>query len=191
MSSTSSTSSLGQPISEKLNWDNFLLWKAQVILIVHGTQLFGYLDGTVPERVKTDSTHAAWIAQDQQLLTFINASLSREVLSHVATCTTSAAVWKGISEMFSSASRARMIKLCMRLFTTRKGEQLAATYYNKMKGFADEMDAASKPLEDEDFISYVLAGLDQDYNSFVENMVKKTEISLGSLYSQLLVAVAQ
>jgi hypothetical protein len=38
-----------------------------------------------------------------------------------------------------------------------------------MKGFADEMATAGKPLEDDDFISYVMAGLDQDYNSFVEN----------------------
>jgi hypothetical protein len=49
-----------------------------------------------------------------------------------------------------------------------------------MKIFADKMTAADKPLEDEDFISYVLAGLDQaDYNSFAENMIGKAEISLG------------
>jgi hypothetical protein len=60
-----------------------------------------------------------------------------------------------------------------------------------MKGFADEMATAGKPLEDDDFISYVMAGLDQDYNSFVENITGKTEISMGALYSQLLAAEAQ
>jgi hypothetical protein len=45
-----------------------------------------------------------------------------------------------------------------------------------------------KTLEDDDFISYVLAGLDHDYNSFIENVIRKTEISLGSLYCQLLAA---
>jgi hypothetical protein len=67
----------------------------------------------------------------------------------------------------------------------------AAAYYNKMKGFADEMAAAGKPLEDEDFISYVLAGLDQDYNLFVKNMTGKEEISLGAIYSQFLAAEAR
>jgi hypothetical protein len=62
---------------------------------------------------------------------------------------------------------------------------------NKMKGFADEMAGAGQPLEDEDFMWYVVAGLDQDYNSFVENVVGKTEIFLGSMYSQLLVAEAR
>jgi hypothetical protein len=67
-----------------------------------------------------------------------------------------------------------------------------AAYYNKMKGFTDEMAATEKPLEDEDFVSYVLAGLDQDYNSFVENVTRKAEeISLGALYSQFLAAEAK
>jgi hypothetical protein len=46
-----------------------------------------------------------------------------------------------------------------------------------MKGFADEMAAARKAREEDDFISYVLAGLDHDYNS-IENVTGKTEISL-------------
>jgi hypothetical protein len=52
-----------------------------------------------------------------------------------------------------------------------------------MKGFADEISAAGKPLEDEDFVTYVLAGLDQDYNSVVESIIDKEELSLGSVYS--------
>jgi hypothetical protein len=75
--------------------------------------------------------------------------------------------------------------------TTQKGDQLAVVYYNKMKGFADEMVVAGKPLEHDDFISYVLAGLDQEYNLFVENVTSKTEISLGALYSQLLATKAR
>jgi hypothetical protein len=46
------------------------------------------------------------------------------------------------------------------------------------------MAAAGKPLEDEDSISYVLVGHDQDYNLFMESVSGKDEISLRSLYSQ-------
>jgi hypothetical protein len=60
-----------------------------------------------------------------------------------------------------------------------------------MKGYADEMAAVGNPLEDEDFVSYLLAGLDQDYNSFVENVVRKIEITLGSLYLQFLAVEAR
>jgi hypothetical protein len=106
------------------------------------------------------------------------------VLGHVVTWTCAAAAWKEINAMFASQSRARTMQLCMRLATTRKGDESAATYYNKMKGIiTDEMAAAGKPLEDEDIISYVLTGLDHDYNLFVENVTGKAEISLGSMYS--------
>jgi hypothetical protein len=59
-----------------------------------------------------------------------------------------------------SQSHAWTIQLRTRLATTRKGDQTTVVYYNKMKIFADEMAVVGKPLEDEDFISYVLVGLD-------------------------------
>jgi hypothetical protein len=68
------------------------------------------------------------------------------------------------------------------LATTCKGDQSAAVYYNKMKAFTDEMTAAGKPLEDEDFVTYLLDGLEQDYNSCVENIASNSEISLGAIY---------
>jgi hypothetical protein len=181
--SNTTTTSLTQPASKKLTRENFLLWKAQVVLIVCGARLYGYLDGIVVELALTDATHAAWVAQDQHVLDFINVSLSREVLGHVATCTTAVAVWKELNSMFASQSKARTIQIRTHLATTHKGDQTAAAYYNKMKGFTDEMVTIGKPLEDDDFISYVLAALDQDYNSFVENVAGKTEISLGGIYS--------
>jgi hypothetical protein len=46
-------------------------------------------------------------------------------------------------------------------------------------------------LKDEEFITYVLAGLDQDYNSVVECITGKEELSLGSIYSQLLTTEAR
>lgn len=61
-----------------------------------------------------------------------------------------------------------------------------------MRGYAEEMAAAGKKLEDDDIISYILAGLDSDYNSFVENVSNRVEpIGLSTLYSQLLFAEKQ
>jgi hypothetical protein len=109
MSSSTPPSSLGQPISEKLTCDNFILWKLQLVPIVCGAQLFGFIDGTVVESARSDAAHGAWVVQDQQVLGFINASLLQEVLGHVATCTTSAAVWRELTTVFASQSCVRMI----------------------------------------------------------------------------------
>jgi hypothetical protein len=75
----------------------------------------------------------------------------------VTTFTSAVAVWRELQAIFASQSRACTIQLRTRLTTMCKGDLSAAAYYNKMKGFVDEMVAAGKPLEDDDFISYVLA----------------------------------
>jgi hypothetical protein len=147
MSSLLSSPSLGQTISEKLTRDIFLLWRAQVVRIIHGAQLYGYLDGTIKEPPSTivaskhdkieevkNPVHATWAVQDQQILGFMNASLLREVLGQVVTYTSATQTWKALNSMFTSQSRAWTMQLRSRLSTTHKGEMTAAVYFSKMKG---------------------------------------------------------
>lgn len=128
MSSSSSTSSLGQSISEKLTRENYLLLKAQVVPVVRGAQLYGHLDGTnaapaaTIEVTKDGNTvkepnpaYDAWVVYDQQVLGFLNVSLSWEVLGQVAMYTTAAEVWKALQSMFASQSRARTISCALGL----------------------------------------------------------------------------
>jgi hypothetical protein len=59
--------------------------------------------------------------------------------------------------MFASQSWARIIHLQSKLSGTRKGNSTTfVAYYAKMKGFADEMAATSKCLDDEEVITYIL-----------------------------------
>ena len=36
-----------------------------------------------------------------------------------------------------------------------------------MKGYGDEMSSAGKPLDDEDMVSYLIAGLDKKYDALI------------------------
>jgi hypothetical protein len=55
----------------------------------------------------------------------------------------------------------------MALATASKGTSSIAEYYGKMKGLADEMVAVGCRLEDEEHVSYILTGLDLDFNPIV------------------------
>jgi hypothetical protein len=58
-----------------------------------------------------------------------------------------------------------------------------------MKGFVNEMAATGKHLDDEEVTTYIHAGLDFEYNPFIEAFTAKTEPqTLNELYSQLLTA---
>jgi hypothetical protein len=126
-------------------------------------------------KIEENPAYAAWYTQDQQLLSFLINSVTKEVLGQVATETFVVAVWHAIMGMFASQSRSRIVHLCSKLSSTCKCDLSYAAYYAQMKGYADEMAAVRKRLEDEDVIYYILAGLDFDFNPFVEAFTAKTE----------------
>jgi glutathionylspermidine synthase len=113
--------------------------------------------------------------------------VSHDVLVQVAALPTAAEVWKHIETLFASQSHARVINTRMALAITQKGSFTTAEYIAKMKSLANEMAPAGKKLDDEELISYVLAGLDAEYNSLVSSIAPRVEaITFGELYSQLL-----
>jgi hypothetical protein len=113
-------------------------------------------------------------------------------LAGVASNATAVTLWAAISQSFASQSRSRVLHLRNQLVATRKGNMSIASYFSTMRGYADEMAAAGKPIDDDDVVSYILNGLDADYNSLIEQVNGMTEmISPETLYSRLLDTEAQ
>lgn len=74
----------------------------------------------------------------------------------------------------------------MALATASKGASTVAEYFTKMKALADEMVSIGKKLEDDELVSYILTGLDFDFNLVVSAVAARVEsISIGELYTQL------
>ena len=60
-------------------------------------------------------------------------------------------------------------------------------YVGKMKVYADELAAAGKALDDEELISYIITGLDLDYNPVISTALGRVDpISVTEFTSQLL-----
>ncbi|XP_071678578.1 uncharacterized protein [Lolium perenne] len=202
--SASGAAALNITISEKLTRDNFLLWQTQVLPEIRGAQLFGFLDGSVEEPAKTVKTtdkdgaevtvpnpeHARWIAQDQTVLGFLVRNMAKEVLTQMVGLSTSAAVWKAVVEMFSAQSQSRVVHLRTKLNQCRKDDKSGQAYLDEIKSLSDEMAAAGKPMDTVDVISYILAGLDDDYDGFVAAitalMKAEKNVSLSDVYSQFM-----
>lgn len=197
-SSSAAPATLGPPVTVKLTRDNYVLWRAQVLPALSGALLTNYLDSTAEEPAKTRTTvdkndkeivsnnseYAKWMAQDQQVLAYLLNSLSKDVLQQVATLNTSAEVWAAITNMYASQSRARITNLRISLANSKKGSTTTAAYFSKMKGLADDLASAGKPIDDDELVSYILAGLDIDYNPLVSTVVGRSDpISLSDLYS--------
>jgi K+-sensing histidine kinase KdpD len=154
------------PVSKKLTRNNHILWRAQVTKApaekVHMAKKSGKEEGEAEE--ESNPAFKLWKAQEQQVLSYLLTSVSHDVLVQISTLSSAADVWKHIKSAFASQSRAWVINTRMTLATTQKGSLTVAEYISKMKLLADDMASAGKKFDDEDFISYILAGLDAEYN---------------------------
>lgn len=90
--------------------------------------------------------------------------------------------------MFTSMSRARTVNIRIALATTKKGDLSMAEYVAKMRSLADEIVSAGKAIDDDELVSYVLAGLDFDYNPIVSALVARTEPISVWIFSSLIAA---
>ena len=145
-----------------------------------GTQI----DSKEPPAINPE--YEIWIAKDQQVLNYLLSNMSKEILGQVNHEVTASAAWATTEGLFSSHSRARVIATRMALATASKGTSSISDYFGKMKHLADEMASAGKKLEDEELVSFILTGLDRDYDPVVTAVTARVEpITVTELYTQL------
>jgi hypothetical protein len=167
----------GITVSEKLTRANHLLWQSQILPPIRGARLLSFLDKETvlpPETLVVEKhgkttkepnpAYDAWVATDQQVLTFLLGSLTPDILVAVIGMDTAADVYRAIKAMFASQSRTRVSNLRVALAKTRKDNMTTAAFFTKMKGFADELASAGRPIDEEELVEYLLAGLDDTYN---------------------------
>ena len=92
-----------------------------------------------------------------------------------------------MEDMYASHMSARVVNTRIALATTQKGNMTIAEYVGKMKALGDEIASASKPIDDEELVGYILTCLDMEYSSIVFAVLAPVEpISVNELYAQLL-----
>jgi hypothetical protein len=141
-------------------------------------------DGTESE--VTNPAYEAWSLIDQKVLRFLVSSMGKESLSQVRACRTAAETWAVIAGNFMSATRAHTVNSRIALTTTKKGDLSIVDYINKMHILGDELAAAGKPLDDDDLVSYILTGLNFEYNLVITTLIAEENLTLFEVYSQLL-----
>jgi hypothetical protein len=113
-------------------------------------------------------------------------SMTQEVMGQAAACDTPQEVWSLLEQTYASQSRARTVNTRIALATTRKDDMSISEYITKMKSLTDEM-ASAKKVDDEELVSYILAGLDEEYNPMVSALLARVEpVSVVEAHSQLL-----
>jgi len=182
----------------KLSKNNYHVWKAQLIPFFCGQGLFGYLDRTIlipPKEVFVAGTsyvipnplYEHWQCQDAIVVVILFSIISKNIHVQVVSHTTSAAIWCALAKSFSSQSCARVIQLRTELVNTCKDAQSIHDFFIQIKCMTDELVIAGHALHCDEIISYLLSGLENDYDSFVTTITTCTDpVTLEEVYALLL-----
>ena len=188
----------GHLITIKLSSDNYIFWRAQVLSLLGSHYLLGYVDGSLPcPPALVDSVHGpvynpahrVWTGQDQANLSSIQGSLSPAVAGLVVFAKTSHEAWTILERSFAAQSQARVSGLRRQLGECQKLDSTATEFYNKVKSLADTLASIGQPLTDSEFNSFIVNGLDEEYDALVEIINERgnsTPMPAHEVFSRLL-----
>ncbi|XBH94356.1 hypothetical protein VPH35_085149 [Triticum aestivum] len=126
----------------------------------------------------------SWYQKDQLDMIALLGSMTEDILGQMTQLTTSAQVWTTLHDLFASQNRARIMQLRYQLSNLKKNDLTASEYYRKMRGFADAMASIGKPLQDDEVLGYILAGLGPEFEPLVASITTRDDpISLSSFYA--------
>ncbi|XP_019091025.1 PREDICTED: uncharacterized protein LOC109128658 [Camelina sativa] len=140
----------------KLTPTNYLMWKLQVHALVDGYGLVGHLDGSTsaPSRTITSATvvsdnpaYVNWKRQDKLIYSALLGAISLNVQPILSRTTTSSEIWSTLAETYAKGSRGHGL-------TTR----------------FDTLANLGKPMDHDDQIDLILAGLPEDYRPIIDQI---------------------
>ncbi|CAK9796277.1 Retrovirus-related Pol polyprotein from transposon TNT 1-94 [Anthophora plagiata] len=149
---------------EKLNENNYDLWKVQMKSVLVFNDLWQYVNGD--EKI-TDANAHEWTRKDSKALALINLSVTYGQLSHVKKATTSKEAWDGLKEIFESRGPIRKAALYKQLLRMEKKKNVSMTQYvNEFGSKAEALEEAGIKLPDELLSIMLLSSLPAEYENF-------------------------
>ncbi|XP_021745468.1 uncharacterized protein LOC110711399 [Chenopodium quinoa] len=180
----------------KLTPTNYLSWKLQVEALLVGHDVFSFLDGSTPCPSPTLITNdvespnpdfAWWTRQDRLLFGSLIGTIDPNLVPLINQAKTSAQLWDKLYQTYALPSRGHIKQLRDKFHRIIKGPSSISDYMRSLKECADHLAALGKPIDHEDFIDRVLAGLDDSYKSVIDSVNgRDTPISFEELHEKLI-----
>ncbi|XP_010469809.1 PREDICTED: probable serine/threonine-protein kinase ndrD [Camelina sativa] len=166
----------------KLHDTNYLMWSLQIHALIDGYELSGYLDGSTPpppptvtvnDATKPNPDFTFWKRQDRLLYSALLGAMTTSVQPLVSRATTTADAWTTLADTFAKASRSHFKQIKDQIKVWTKGNKLIDEYVRGLTVRFDELAILGKPMDHEDQIEKILAGLPEEYKPVVDQIESK------------------
>ncbi|GBP13453.1 Retrovirus-related Pol polyprotein from transposon TNT 1-94 [Eumeta japonica] len=95
------------------NWN---VWKFQTSVLLRGQGLYKIVDGTTV-KPEDDTQRSTWETQDARAQTLIVTRMTEEVMLHIISCDTAAAMWRKLLSVYEQKSETSIHIVQQRFFS--------------------------------------------------------------------------
>ena len=172
------------------------MWNRQVLVLMDGYDLSGYLDGTVTAPSPTITTngdtnanpaYTVWKRQDQLIYSALLGAMYIAVQPMLSTTNTSAQIWSTLASTYAKPSRAHVKQLKQQLEQWKKGAKTVDEYVQGCTTRFDRIALLGKPIEHEDQIDYIISGLPEEYKHLADQIeARDTPPSITEIHEKLI-----
>ncbi|KAK5843273.1 hypothetical protein PVK06_005725 [Gossypium arboreum] len=153
----------------KLTENNFLLWKHQLLLILEGYDLEGFVQGTIPVpshfipradgQLIDNPVFLTNKKQDKFLTSWLLPIVSDDILVHLTTAKTSFSIWSTIEKRFGVKSNIKISSMRHYLYSLTKANLTVKEYLLKVKQLSDSLIVAGSIVTEQERVSIILVGV--------------------------------
>src|ERR1044072_7550987 len=175
LSMAASSPSCPLSIAEKLSDSNFLLWKQQIDPIITSHRMQSFLvNPDIPQKYLSDHDrvleilspeYLIWEQQDAYLLTWLQSTLTKEVLLQMIGCKHSYQLWERLHSGFFSLTEAKSRELRLELRGMKLGSKGVSDYLQQIKMLCDSLSSIGDSVSEREQTDVILAGLPSEYES--------------------------
>ena len=149
------------PIVLSLADSNYGLWRELFLTTLGKYELTAHVAGGTSGAVDSN-----WTRDDFTVKSWLYGSISTELLTMVASSTSSAAaIWTALENLFRDNKKARAIHLEAEFRALAQGNMSISEYCAQLKSLADALGDVDQPVTDDTLVLTLLNGLHDDYSA--------------------------
>jgi len=162
---------LSQIAIEKLDKNNFQVWKFRIMNFLMGKGYWEFITGDETEPLLPENptqqqiqTNKTWHEKARKVLYWLSVSVSDSMIVHIQDAKLPKQAWDTLVKMYSTNTQARKMQFKQELHNLQKNKMNINDYSTKVKNLADALASIGAPVDDEDLVAVTLNELGKDYS---------------------------
>ncbi|KAL5823569.1 hypothetical protein ACOSQ4_021469 [Xanthoceras sorbifolium] len=195
--------SINLNIPVKLDRDNYVNWRAQILPTIEAFELDYFISNLKPIPTKfvevvssnasgketvVNKEYTSWRKADRLLKCWLFSTISPSLIGGVTDCETSQEVWKVLKCLHSQQGLAKVLQLKQQLQNVKKGAGTVSDFVLKIKSIGDALKGAGEVVLDKDFLLSIPNGIGHEYDPVVVLIANQSQnISIQEAQYMLMV----